>query len=675
MQLFRGLSINRKITAIIMFISGIVLVLSFAAIITTDLILYRSSMIKNLSTLADIIGTNSTAALIFNDPDAAEEILEALSVEQNIVQANIYTTKGRLFASYHKGGSPERSAFHNPFADASGTDPDAKEEGYSFDKSHLSLYKRIVLDNEHIGTVQLHSTLNEYYYRMELYMVIGAVIMLASILLAFLLSSRLQHVISEPILNLAHTMNLISKEKRYSLRAEKHSDDELGSLIDGFNEMLSLIQARDEELEKHSDHLENLVRIRTSELSMINEELKETVLELQQARKAAEQAQKMEAIGTLAGGVAHDLNNILAGLVGYPQLLLMEIPEDSPLRRPIMTMQKSGEKAAAVVQDLLTLARRGVSVKEVVNLNDIVYEYLKSHECATLKKYHPDVHIEADLDHNLMHIVGSPVHLSKTLMNLVSNAAEAMPDGGNITVKLGNCHIQEPIQGYDTIIEGDYVVLSVSDTGVGISREDKDKIFEPFYTKKVMGRSGTGLGMAVVLGAVQDHSGYITVQSVEGEGTVFTLYFPATRQELSKDTSLISIQEYTGNGETILIVDDVEEQRATATAMLRRLGYKAVSVPNGEEAIEYVKNNKVDLLVLDMIMDPGIDGLETYKRISEFKPGQKAIIASGFTETNLVKQAQSLGVGTYVKKPYLLESIGIAVKTELKRDEGTTAPA
>jgi len=126
MQLFRGLSINRKITAIIMFISGIVLVLSFAAIITTDLILYRSSMIKNLSTLADIIGTNSTAALIFNDPDAAEEILEALSVEQNIVQANIYTTKGRLFASYHKGGSPERSAFHNPFADASGTDPDAR---------------------------------------------------------------------------------------------------------------------------------------------------------------------------------------------------------------------------------------------------------------------------------------------------------------------------------------------------------------------------------------------------------------------------------------------------------------------------------------------------------------------------------------------------------------------
>lgn len=675
MQLFRGLSINRKITAIIMFISGIVLVLSFAAIITTDLILYRSSMIKNLSTLADIIGTNSTAALIFNDPDAAEEILEALSVERNIVQANIYTTKGRLFASYHKGGSPERSAFHNPFADASGTDPDAKEKGYSFDKSHLSLYKRIVLDNEHIGTVQLHSTLNEYYYRMELYMVIGAVIMLASILLAFLLSSRLQHVISEPILNLAHTMNLISKEKRYSLRAEKHSDDELGSLIDGFNEMLSLIQARDEELEKHSDHLENLVRIRTSELSMINEELKETVLELQQARKAAEQAQKMEAIGTLAGGVAHDLNNILAGLVGYPQLLLMEIPEDSPLRRPIMTMQKSGEKAAAVVQDLLTLARRGVSVKEVVNFNDIIYEYLKSHECATLKKYHPDVHIEADLDHNLMHIVGSPVHLSKTLMNLVSNAAEAMPDGGNITVKLGNCHIQEPIQGYDTIIEGDYVVLSVSDTGVGISREDKDKIFEPFYTKKVMGRSGTGLGMAVVLGAVQDHCGYITVQSEEGEGTVFTLYFPATRQELSKDTSLISIQEYTGNGETILIVDDVEEQRATAKAMLRRLGYKAVSVPNGEEAIEYVKNNKVDLLVLDMIMDPGIDGLETYKRISEFKPGQKAIIASGFTETNLVKQAQSLGVGAYVKKPYLLESIGIAVKTELKRDEGTTAPA
>ncbi|HHO75187.1 MAG TPA: response regulator [Deltaproteobacteria bacterium] len=674
MNFFHDLSINRKITAIIMFISGIVLLLSFAALITTDLLLYRSSMIKNISTLADIIGTNSTAALIFNDQDAAEEILEALSVEQNIVHATIYTIEGSLFASYHKGNPEDKATHHESDQDALNMPPASIEEGFYFDKDHFTLYKRIILDKESIGTVHLHSTLNEYYYRMRLYMGIGAVIMLASILLAFILSSRLQHIISEPILNLARTMNLISREKRYSLRAEKRGNDELGSLIDGFNEMLSLIQARDEELEKHSDHLENLVEIRTSELSKINDELKETVLELQKARKAAEQAQKMEAIGTLAGGVAHDLNNILAGLVSYPQLLLMEIPEESRLRKPIMTIKKSGEKAAAVVQDLLTLARRGVCVTEVVNFNEIVYEYLKSHECATLKSYHPNVHIEANLDPDLMHIIGSPVHLSKTLMNLVSNAAEAMPDGGNIIVTLENRYLRDPIPGYDTIIEGNYVTLSVSDNGVGISQEDKEKIFEPFYTKKVMGRSGTGLGMAVVLGAVQDHSGYISTYSKVGEGTVFVLYFPATSQELPKDASLISIEEYTGNGETILIVDDVEEQRVTATAMLKRLGYNALSVSSGEKAIEYVRKSKVDLLVLDMIMDPGIDGLETYKRISEIHPGQKAIIASGFTQTDLVKEAQSLGVGAYVKKPYLLESIGIAVKTELHR-QGNQSPS
>ena len=392
------------------------------------------------------------------------------------------------------------------------------------------------------------------------------------------------------------------------------------------------------------------------------------------------QAQKMEVIGMLAGGVAHDLNNVLASLVSYPELLLMQLPEDSPFRKSILIIQKSGEKVAAIVQDLLTLARRGVAATEVVNLNDVVSEYLKSAECENLQSCHPDVHLEAHLENDVLNILGSSIHLSKTVMNLITNAVEAMPEGGKLAVSTENRHIDrpKPIRDCDYIEEGDYVVLTISDTGTGISPDDIGKIFEPFYTKKKMGKSGTGLGMVVVWGTVKDHGGYIDVQSTEEkahpsrlgdgvQGTIFTLYFPIIRKELPRDRPILSIESYSGNGESILIVDDVEEQRQIVSGMLNELGYSVSVVSSGEAAVEYLKTHKVDLLILDMIMDPGIDGLDTYKKILELHPGQKAIIASGFSENDRVKEIQRLGAGAYIRKPLLLEKIGLAVKAELEK--------
>lgn len=379
------------------------------------------------------------------------------------------------------------------------------------------------------------------------------------------------------------------------------------------------------------------------------------------------QAKKMEAIGTLAGGVAHDLNNVLSGIVSFPDLLLMQISEDSPLRKPIRTIQESGQKAAAIVQDLLTLARRGVATAEVINLNKVISTYLRSPEFETLKSFYPEIEVESQIETGLLNILGSPVHLAKTLMNLVSNAAEAMPGGGKITISTENRYIDGPINGYDEVKEGDYVVLIVSDTGVGISSEERERIFEPFYTKKVMGKSGTGLGMAVVWGTVKDHNGYIDIKSAEGKGTTFSLYFPVTRKELARDDDLLSIDEYKGKGEKILVIDDVESQREIASMILSQLEYSPIAVSSGEEAVEYVKNNKIDLLLLDMIMDPGMDGLDTYRKILEIRPNQKAIIASGFSETERVKEVQRLGAGQYLKKPYTLEKIGIAVRNELDK--------
>lgn len=380
-----------------------------------------------------------------------------------------------------------------------------------------------------------------------------------------------------------------------------------------------------------------------------------------------QRAQKMEAIGTLAGGVAHDLNNVLSAQVTYPDLILMSLPEDSPLRDPILTIQKSGLKAAAIVQDLLTLARRGVVSTEIVNLNHIINEYITSPEYKNLTSLHTGIRIYSDFEPYLLNIMGSSVHLSKTVMNIITNAAEAMPGGGNIFISTRNKYIDNPIRGYDDIKEGDYVVLTVSDTGIGISSEDLGKIFEPFYTKKVMGKSGSGLGMAVVWGTVKDHKGYIDVQSTQGKGTTFTLYFPVTRKKTNGKEKALPVEEYMGKGESILVVDDVKEQREIAFRILNKLGYSVTAVSSGEEALDYLKNNSADLLVLDMIMDPGIDGLATYKKISELYPGQKAIIASGYTETDRVREVQRLGAGKYIKKPYTLEKIGLAVKEELEK--------
>jgi CheY-like chemotaxis protein len=242
---------------------------------------------------------------------------------------------------------------------------------------------------------------------------------------------------------------------------------------------------------------------------------------------------------------------------------------------------------------------------------------------------------------------------------------QAQPEGGRIIISTQNTYVDIPLTGYDHVNEGDYAVLRIEDKGMGIAPEDMNRIFEPFYSKKVMGRSGTGLGMAVVWGTLQDHNGYINVKSRIKEGTVFELYFPVTREMPQKAAQKISLERYMGMGETVLVIDDVEEQRTIATALLSQLNYQVHTAESGEAAIAFLKNESVDILVLDMIMDPGIDGMETYSKIIERHPGQKAIIASGYAENRRVRKTQELGAGEYIRKPYTLEKIGMAIRKEL----------
>jgi two-component system cell cycle sensor histidine kinase/response regulator CckA len=393
------------------------------------------------------------------------------------------------------------------------------------------------------------------------------------------------------------------------------------------------------------------------------------LVDITQSKRLEEQlqrAQKMEALGTLAGGVAHDLNNILSGIVSYPELLLMDLPEDSRLHKALTSIKTSGENAAAIVQDLLTLAGRGVPTLELLSLNQIVGRCLDAPEIRALSQSNPDIRLAADLQPDLLWIRGSSIHIFKSLSNLIFNAAEAMPHGGSIEIATANRYADKTISGFDTVGEGEYVVLSVTDSGIGIPESDRARIFEPFYSRKISGGRGSGLGMAVVWGTIKDHKGFIDLQSQEGRGTRIELFFPATRDRIEETRNPETTEDFIGNNELVLVVDDVPLQCEIATGILTRLGYRARSAGSGEEAVDFLRESKADLVIVDMIMPPGIDGLETWRRIKSLHPSQKAIIASGYSETERVRKAMELGAARYIRKPYTLATLAKVVREVLQ---------
>ena len=375
-------------------------------------------------------------------------------------------------------------------------------------------------------------------------------------------------------------------------------------------------------------------------------------------------AQKMKAIGLMAGGVAHDLNNILSGVVSYPELMLMDLPQDSPLRHPLEILRRSGLQAAEVVADLLTVARGVAATKIISDPHSLISEYLESPEFLQLVSYSPKITLTTDFGSDIGYISCSPIHVKKCLMNLITNAAEAMSGAGTITVTTSKRSIDKNQSIKNTLPAGDYAVLTVQDNGSGILPQDLKHIFEPFYTKKTMGRSGTGLGLAVVWNTMKDHEGTVIVAS-DKNGTTFELYFPSTKEAHTIQPEAADPATFRGDGQSILVADDEEQQRDIAARLLTSLGYKVTTVSSGEEAVILMQKTTMDLIILDMIMSPGMNGRETYEKIIAIRPGQRAIIASGFSQDVEVKAALRLGAGGFIGKPYTLIQLGRTVYNEL----------
>jgi PAS domain S-box-containing protein len=383
------------------------------------------------------------------------------------------------------------------------------------------------------------------------------------------------------------------------------------------------------------------------------------VTETKKLQELADRAHRLEAAGRIAGQVAHDFNNLLGPLVAYPGLIRDELPAKHAVHEFVDDIEKAAEQMADINQQLLTLGRRGHYNLEPLNINDIILQVIERPQACP-----ENVTISNDLCSDLMNVKGGASQIDRALYNLVANALDAMPDGGQLGIKSENFYVNESFGRYNRIPRGEYVKITITDTGTGIPDEVLPHIFDPFFTTKTTDRRrGSGLGLSIVHAVIEDHEGFVDVASDPKQGTTFYLYFPITREAVED----IEVETVVGGNEKILIVDDDPIQREVTTRLLKKLGYQVNTASGGEAAIDFLKKSRHDLLLLDMVMSPGLDGVETYRRALKINTNQKAIMISGFAESKKVSETLQLGAGAFIKKPLTLNAVATAVRKELDR--------
>jgi PAS domain S-box-containing protein len=385
--------------------------------------------------------------------------------------------------------------------------------------------------------------------------------------------------------------------------------------------------------------------------------------EEQKARLEAQlqQAQKMEAVGTLAGGVAHDFNNILQAISGYTQLMLMKKTPEDPDYRKLQQIQKSGNRAAGLIEQLLTFSRKIEGQCRPLCLNQeirLVDKLLKQ----TIPKM---IDRRLDLEEPLWLVNADPVHMEQILLNLGSNAADAMPEGGELFIETRNVILDEASGRPADAPPGRYVRLCVSDTGWGMDEKTLEQIFEPFFTTKAIGK-GTGLGLASVYGIVKSHGGHITCESRINQGTTFRIHIPALPESEARAPCETAGARPRGGTETILVVDDEIGIREAEGEILERFGYRVVWAEDAETAVSIYRRQweAIDLVILDLNM-PGMGGLQCLKELLARHPAARIIIASGYAEGNLPAKALAAGACGFISKPCQADELAAAVRRAL----------
>ncbi|MCK5126992.1 MAG: PAS domain S-box protein [candidate division Zixibacteria bacterium] len=383
------------------------------------------------------------------------------------------------------------------------------------------------------------------------------------------------------------------------------------------------------------------------------------ITETKRLQEVASRAQRLETAGRIAGQVAHDFNNLLGPLVAYPSFIRDELPPDHPALEYINDMEQAADQIANINQQLLTLGRRGHYNQGQVQFNNLIEQTI-----AQIEPLPEAITIQTELSSNLLPIQGGAAQLSRIIINLITNSIDSIEGIGRVHISTANHYIDKQSSKNHSIPTGEYIKLTLTDTGCGINSEVLPRIFDPFFTtKKADRKRGSGLGLSVVHSVIEDHNGYIDVESNPGEGTSVKIYFPVNREKQSAKPD-IDIQ---GGSESVLVIDDDKIQRDVISKILIQWGYKVNTAPSGEEALEYLKTDKPDLLILDMIMPNGIDGAETFIRARKVYPGIKAIVVSGYSESDRVQLALANGAGAYIRKPLTHQSLAEAVRREIDR--------
>jgi len=373
------------------------------------------------------------------------------------------------------------------------------------------------------------------------------------------------------------------------------------------------------------------------------------------------QAQKMEAMGTLAGGIAHDFNNLLMGILGNASVMSANIETSHPHYEKLKTIEKLVRSGSNLTSQLLGYARKGRYVVKPINLNQLVEETTD-----TFGRTRKEIIIHKDLAEDLFAVEAEEGQIEQVLFNLYVNAGDAMPGGGKLIVRTRNSTHEEIKGNLYRPRTGSYVVLEITDTGIGIDKKTVNRIFDPFFTTKEMGR-GTGLGLASVYGIIKGHGGYIEADSEEGKGTTFSVYLPATEKKVGK--TVTATEQIVRGSETILLVDDEDLIRDVGELMLPEIGYKVLLARSGEEAIKIYKEKgeEIDLVILDIVM-PGLGGGETYDKLKEVDPAIKVLLSSGYSIDGRAQEILDRGCKGFIQKPFDMAELSKAISRALKKE-------
>jgi signal transduction histidine kinase/ActR/RegA family two-component response regulator len=630
----RGRSIRARLVALSVAVTATALASATGIILLHERSEARRALLDHLESTAAVIGANCTAALTFGDIAAAREVLESAATVPGTAQAVLYRRDGSVFAEYRAAAAP---------MDAAPVEP---RPGRALHRGRAEVVTRVSLDGELLGLVYLRAATDEIDARAMRHALVALCAACGALAVAWLLLTRFISAATKPVLDLSALTQEVSHRGDYALRARVEGHDELAMLARGFNRMLAAVEQRDRALEAQRRSLAEEVAARTADLAATMEQLGH--------------AQRMEAVGRLAGGVAHDFNNILSVILTFAGSLSEELPEGE-LRSFAQEIERAGQRATALTRQLLAFSRKQVVRPEVLAVEEVVRSLVKM--MARLIGEHIELAVRIAPGSGCVYM--DPSQLEQVLVNLAVNARDAMPDGGQLAIDVGDVEVA-PGGAHDhaRVPPGSYVRIRISDTGTGMDAATLARIFEPFFTTKPKGK-GTGLGLAMVYGAVKQSGGAVDVASEPGAGTTFTIHLPRVARPVREaKPSQGDEPEAKGHGERVLVVEDEPQLRDTIRRFLSAGGYEVVEASNGEEGLAAfdAERERIRLVLTDLVM-PGTGGIALGRTIHA-QSDVPILYMSGYSE-DVASGKERIAPELFMQKPFdrrtLLERVGATI--------------